>query len=217
MIELIDVEKSYPGRRRKIHVLRGITHTFRRGESVGILGQNGAGKSTLLRVVCGSERPNFGVVHRHVSVSWPLGFSGSFAGSLSGAENLRFVSRIYGADHREVSDFVARFSELGKSIDEPIKTYSSGMRSRLAFGLSMAIRFQVYIIDEALATGDMAFQEKCHAMFEERRSDADIIMVSHSISMIRQYCSRAGVLWGGKLTMYDDIDEANEHYLRVIS
>lgn len=217
MIELIDIEKTYPGKHRRIHVLRGITHTFHRGESIGILGQNGAGKSTLLRIICGSERPNFGEVRRDVTCSWPLGFSGSFAGSLSGLENLRFVSRIYGADVNEVADFVAHFSELGKSIHEPIKNYSSGMRSRLAFGLSMAIRFQTYIIDEALSAGDVAFQAKCEAIFRERRASADIIMVSHAIAMIRQYCTRAGVLLGGKLTMYDTIDEANDHYLRAVS
>jgi len=217
MIELIDIEKSYIGKHRMIHVLRGVTHTFDRGENVGILGQNGAGKSTLLRIICGSERPNFGIVRRDLSVSWPLGFSGSFAGSLSGAENLRFVSRIYGVDHEEVADFVAGFADLGNSIDEPVRTYSTGMRSRLAFGLSMAIKFQVYVIDEALVSGDVAFQRKCQDIFEERRASADLIMVSHSISMIRQYCSRAGVLSGGKLTMYDNVDEANEHYLRVIA
>jgi capsular polysaccharide transport system ATP-binding protein len=217
MIDLIDIEKTYIGKRRHIHVLRGITHTFHRGESVGILGQNGAGKSTLLRIICGSERPNYGEVHRQVSVSWPLGYSGSFAGSLSGAENLRFVSRIYGADVEEVNDFVKGFAELGKSINEPVKTYSSGMRSRLAFGLSMAIRFQVYVIDEGLATGDISFQEKCTKLFNDRKASADIIMVSHSISMIRQYCDRAGVLVGGKLTMYDSIEEANEHYLRSLT
>jgi capsular polysaccharide transport system ATP-binding protein len=217
MIELVDIEKSYPGKHRRIHVLRGVTHTFNRGESVGILGQNGAGKSTLLRIICGSERPNYGKVYKDVSCSWPLGMSASFAGSLSGAENLRFVSRIYGADPEEVRDFVETFSELGKSIHEPIKTYSSGMRSRLAFGLSMAIRFQTYIIDEALGAGDVAFQAKCAAMFRDRKASADVIMVSHSIATIRQYCTRAGVLEGGQLTMYDTIDEANDHYLRATS
>jgi len=136
---------------------------------------------------------------------------------LSGEENLRFVSRIYGADVAEVSEFVAGFSELGKSIKEPVKTYSTGMRSRLAFGLSMAIRFQVYVIDEGLVSGDVAFQRKCYAIFDDRRATSDVIMVSHSIEMIRQYCTRAGVLVGGKLTMYDTIDEANQNYLRAIS
>ena len=144
-------------------------------------------------------------------------FPGSFAGNLTGAENLRFVCRIYDADVAEVTDFVTGFSELGSSMHEPVKTYSTGMRSRLAFALSMAIRFQVYVIDEALAAGDVAFQRKCNQIFEERRAGSDVIMVSHSIQMIKQYCTRAGVLNGGKLTMYDTIDEANEYYLRAIS
>lgn len=217
MIELKDVEKTYPGKHGRIHVLRGVNAVFNRGESVGILGQNGAGKSTMLRIMCGSERPTFGAVNRDVSCSWPLGFAASFASTLTGAENLRFVCRIYGADIAEVTDFVARFSELGGSINEPTKTYSTGMRSRLAFSLSMAIRFQVYVIDEALAAGDVAFQRKAIRLFEERKSGSDVIMVSHSIAMIKQYCTRAGVLNGGRLTMYDTIDEANEYYLRAVS
>jgi capsular polysaccharide transport system ATP-binding protein len=217
MIELTDIEKTYPGKKGRIHVLRGITQSFKRGESIGILGQNGAGKSTLLRIICGSERPSFGRVDRTATLSWPLGFSGSFSGNLSGAENLRFVCRVYGADIAEVTDFVARFSELGNSMREPIITYSSGLRSRLGFALSMAIRFQVYVIDEGLAAGDVAFQAKCERMFHERRASSDVIMVSHSIEMIRQYCTRAGVLVGGRLTMYDTIDEANENYLRAVA
>lgn len=217
MIELIDIEKTYHGKQGRIHVLRGVSATFPRGDSIGILGQNGAGKSTLLRIMCGTERATFGSVRRHVAVSWPLGFSGSFSGSLTGAENLRFVCRIYGADIEEVTDFVSGFSELGPSMHEPVKTYSSGMKSRLAFSLSMAVRFQVYVIDEALAAGDVAFQRKCKKIFEERRSGSDVIMVSHSIDMVKEYCTRAGVLHGGKLTMYDTIDEANDVYMQVIS
>lgn len=217
MIELTDIEKTYHGNQGRIHVLRGVTATFPPGESIGILGQNGAGKSTLLRIMCGTERASFGKVRRHVPVSWPLGFSGSFSGSLTGAENLRFVCRIYGADIEEVTDFVTGFSELGSSMHEPVKTYSSGMKSRLAFSLSMAVQFKVYVIDEALVAGDVAFQRKCRKIFNERRATSDVVMVSHSIDMIKEYCTRAGVLHGGKLTMYDTIDEANEVYLRVIS
>ncbi len=217
MIQLRDVEKSYRGKTGPIRVLRGINTTFPKGVSTGIIGANGVGKSTLLRIIAGSERPNFGEVIRHSSVSWPLGFSGSFAGSLSGAENLRFVCRIYDADIAEVTDFVADFAELGSSINEPVRTYSSGMRQRLAFALSMAINFQVYIIDESLAVGDAAFQAKCQDIFERRRAESDVIMTSHSIEMIKQYCSRAGVLHDGNLVMFDNVDAAYEHYLGVIA
>lgn len=212
MIELVDVEKSYRGKHRRIPVLNGITATFDTRDSIGILGHNGAGKSTLLRLVSGAERPNHGLIRRTSTISWPLGFSGSFSASLSGAENLRFVARIYGADIDEVTRFVADFSELGRAMEEPIRTYSTGMRSRLAFALSMAIDFEVYIIDEALAVGDSAFQAKCEAIFAERKARSSVIMASHSIDMIKQYCTRAAVLHGGRLKMFDDIDLAYAYY-----
>lgn len=216
MIELVDIEKTYPGRKGRIHVLNGINAVFGTGESIGILGANGAGKSTLLRIIAGAERPNYGRVTRSGSISWPLGFSGSFSTSLSGAENLRFVSRIYGADHEEVTDFVTEFSELGRAMNEPIRSYSTGMRSRLAFALSMAIDFETYVIDESLAVGDAAFQAKCEAAFNERRARSSVLMASHSIDMIKQYCTRAAVLNQGQLTMFDDIDEAYHHYLGLL-
>lgn len=215
MIHLRDIEKSYRGKSGPIRVLRGATADFPRGVSTGIIGANGVGKSTLLRIIAGAERPNYGKVIRSGTVSWPLGFSGSFAGSLSGEENLRFVCRIYGADIGEVTEFVADFAELGKAMKEPVKSYSSGMRQRLAFALSMAINFQVYIIDEALAVGDASFQAKCQDIFDRRRADSDVIMTSHSIEMIKQYCSRACVLHGGELTMFDTVDEAHDHYQKV--
>ncbi len=213
MIALRGIEKRYRGKDGPIPVLRGINADFTRGESVGLLGANGAGKSTLLRIIAGSERPNYGKVYKDCRISWPLGFSGSFAGSLSGSENLRFVCRIYGADPVRVTRFVADFSELGRAMNEPVKGYSSGMRSRLAFALSMAIDFEVYIIDETLAVGDAAFQAKCHEMFEDRRQRSDVLMTSHSIDMIKQYCTRAGVLRDGCLTMFDSVEEADDHYM----
>lgn len=217
LIELKNIEKNYRGKTGRIRVLRDVSATFPKGRSTGILGPNGAGKSTLLRIIAGSELPNHGKVTRRGSVSWPLGFSGSFAGSLSGTENLRFVCRIYGADIAEVTDFVTDFAEIGRAIREPVRTYSSGMRQRLAFALSMAVNFQVYIIDESLAVGDANFQAKCQAIFEDRRKESDVIMTSHSIDMIRQYCDRAGVLNDGELFMFNTIDEAEEYYMRVSS
>lgn len=216
MIELVDVEKSFKskGGGRKI-VLDGCNGTFERGYSYGLLGHNGAGKSTLLKIMSGAERPNFGQVNKDVQISWPLGFSGSFNGSLSGLENLRFVCRIYGSDIDEVTDFVSEFAELGKAIFEPVRTYSSGMRSRLAFALSMAIDFEVYLVDETLAVGDKAFQEKCNREFEARRSHADVLLTSHSVPTIKQYCQRGAVLHDGLLAMFDNVDEAIEHYERV--
>lgn len=215
MIRIRDIEKSYRGKSGPIRVLRGATADFPKGRSTGIIGANGVGKSTLLRIIAGAERPNFGTVTRTRSVSWPLGFSGSFAGSLSGSENLRFVCRIYGADIDEVTDFVTDFAELGPAMKEPVKSYSSGMRQRLAFALSMAINFQVYIIDESLAVGDASFQAKCQDIFDRRRADSDVIMTSHSIDMIKQYCSRAAVLHGGELTVFESVDEAHDFYIEA--
>ncbi len=213
MIELIGVEKSYPGKHGRIHVLRGIDAQIPSDVSVGILGANGAGKSTLLRIIAGAERPNYGRVVRSGSISWPLGFSGSFATSLSGAENLRFVSRIYNADIERVTEFVSQFSELGPAMNEPVRSYSTGMRSRLAFALSMAIDFQTYIIDESLAVGDADFYAKCEAIFEERRQRSNILMASHSPETIRRYCSKTGVMYRGKLTLFDSVDEGYDFYM----
>lgn len=215
-IELHNITKTYRSRRSgKKTVLKDISTVFERGHSYGILGVNGAGKSTLLRIVSGAERPTFGEVRKDVSVSWRLGLVSSFNSSLTGMENLRFVCRVYDADIAEVSDFVEDFAEIGKAIHEPLRTYSSGMKSRLAFGLSMAIRFQVYVIDESLAAGDYKFQEKCRAEFDRRREEADILMTSHMPNAIRDYCDRAGVVHKGKLEMFDSVEEATEFYERV--
>jgi len=216
-IELRNITKIYKSRRtgRKT-VLHDINAVFERGHSYGILGVNGAGKSTLLRILCGAERPTFGEVRKDVSISWRLGFASSFNSTLTGMENLRFVCRIYDVDVEEVAEFVRDFAEIGKAIDEPIRNYSSGMRSRLAFGLSMAIRFQVYVIDESLSVGDFKFQEKCKAEFEKRREESDILLTSHMPNMIEQYCDRGGVVHRGRLTMFDSVEEATDYYVQVI-
>ena len=216
-VELRNVSKSYPSRRigRKT-VLHDINAVFERGHSYGILGLNGAGKSTLLRIISRSERPSKGHMLSDVSISWRLGFTGAFSGQLTGMENLRFVCRIYDADIEEVADFVEDFAEIGTAIHEPVKTYSSGMRQRLAFGLSMAIRFHVYVIDESLAVGDVTFQEKCQMEFDRRREEADILMTSHSPTTIQQFCDRAGVISEGRLTMFDTLDEAADFYGQVV-
>jgi capsular polysaccharide transport system ATP-binding protein len=216
VIELHNIEKSYKlkGGGRKI-VLDGVSGVFERGHSYGLIGANGAGKSTLFRIISGAERPNYGRVRKDVNISWPLGFAGSFNGSLSGYENLRFVCRIYGAEIEEVSGFVTDFAELGPAMFEPVKTYSSGMRQRLAFALSMAVNFQVYLVDETLAVGDAAFQAKCHREFDARRAEADILLTSHHVPMLEEYCTRAAVLHEGQLMMFDSVRDASKFYDRV--
>ena len=212
MIELDQVTKIYPTRAGANVVLDAVSMAFPAHTNIGILGKNGAGKSTLLRIIAGTEQPDTGTVKRGGMVSWPIGFSGGFNGSLSGEENCRFVARIYGADIDEVVGFTMDFAELGEYFYMPVKTYSSGMRARLAFGLSMAIEFDAYLVDEVTAVGDAAFQEKCRKAFEQRSGRSSVIIVSHHIATIRDYCSRCAVIRQGKLRVFDSVDEANAAY-----
>ena len=213
MIEFRKVTKSYEmneGRRNII--LDNVSFKFPEKKNIGVLGVNGAGKSTLLRLIAGSEYPDSGRIIRKGRYSWPLGFSGSFHGNLSGIENLRFACRIYNSDIKYVTEYVKEFSELGDYIYEPIKTYSSGMQSRLAFALSMAIDFEVYLVDEIMGVGDQGFQNKCRATFEEKRKTSSIIMVSHSMNTIRDYSDTVILLTGEHLEIYDDVDLAIKKY-----
>ena len=145
-------------------------------------------------------------------VSWPIGFAGGFNGSLSGEENCRFVARIYDADVDEVVEFARGFAEIGNYFNMPVRTYSSGMRARLAFGLSMAIDFDTYLVDEVTAVGDSTFQAKCRQAFAERRERSSVIIVSHQLSTIKQYADRFALLRRGKLHIYDDIDRVAKLY-----
>lgn len=212
MIELQDVTKIYPTRTGSNVVLDSISFNFPFRNNVGILGRNGSGKSTLLRVIAGTEQPDSGTVKRSGSVSWPIGFAGGFSGSLNGEENCRFVARIYGADVDEVVGFTMDFAELGEYFYMPVKTYSSGMKARLAFGLSMAIEFDAYLVDEVTAVGDAQFQRKCRLAFEERSNRSAVIIVSHQLSTIRDYCQRCAVLQGGRFLCFDSVDEASRVY-----
>lgn len=212
MIELRNVTKSYRTKAGQHVVLDNVSLTFPERQNIGILGRNGAGKSTLLRVMAGIEMPDDGVIVRSGRISWPLGFSGGFNSSLSGEENCRFVSRIYGEDIDRVTEFTYEFSELGKYFHLPVRTYSSGMRSRLAFGLSMAIDFNVYLVDEVTAVGDKRFKEKCRDAFAQRRTRSSVIMVSHDLKTISQYCDRCMMLQDGDLLIYDDMAQAKAAY-----
>lgn len=196
-------------------VLDHVTTTFERGHSYGILGVNGAGKSTTMRLLSGVELPNGGHIRRDLRVSWPLGFAAGFHPLMSGRNNVTFAARVYGKNVRDVLDFVEDFSELGDYLDVPVKTYSSGMMGRLAFGLSMAIEFDCYLIDEITAVGDARFAKRCEAAFAERRARADVIMVSHAVGTVQQFCDRGAVLVDGRLMMFDDINHAIDVYNRL--
>jgi capsular polysaccharide transport system ATP-binding protein len=213
MIVLSDIEKSYATRSGPVRVLRSVNLTVAAGERVGILGRNGAGKSTLIRLISGAELPSKGVVERGLSVSWPLAFGGAFQGTLTGYDNLRFICRIYGVDPSDKEKFVEDFSELGIYLREPVKTYSSGMRARLAFAISMVIEFDCFLIDEIIAVGDARFHEKCNYELFEKRGDRAMIIVSHDPGYIREHCTRAAVLKNGQLHHPASLEEAFDFYL----
>lgn len=206
MIQLVEVSKSYKVGRGCKDVLSAVTLAFER-RNIAIIGQNGAGKSTLLRLIAGAERPDRGRIITAGRVSWPLGFSGGFNGSTTGVDNTRFISRIYGQDTDRILEFVREFSELGAFFAMPVSTYSSGMRARLAFAISMAISFDWYLVDEITEVGDDRFKEKCRSAFKEKLVDARILMVSHSVSTLRSYCDMAALVHGGAITLYEDIEE----------
>lgn len=212
MIILDNVVKRYHTRQGASTVLDGISLRIGPGEKVGILGRNGAGKSTLIRLISGAERPCSGSVTRSMTVSWPLAFGGAFQGSLTGLDNLRFICRVYGVSIEDKIPYVQDFSELGKYLREPVKTYSAGMRARLAFALSMVIEFDCFLIDEVTAVGDSRFQEKCrHELFEKRR-DRAMIIVSHQPEQIRAHCQTILVLDQGRIEKFDNIDQAYDRY-----
>lgn len=212
MIRLRNVTKTYRMKAGRRLILDDLSVDFVPGVNVGILGRNGAGKSTLMRIIGGAITPDRGTVERTSRVSWPIGFSGCFHGSLTGRENLRFVCRIYKADIRQVTSFVEDFTELEDYLDMPVKTYSSGMAAKLAFGLSMAIGFDFYLIDELTAVGDASFRQKSQRGFLERKSTSTLLVVSHQIATIKQHCDVAGVLDRGRIIFFDQIAEAVKYY-----
>jgi ABC-type polysaccharide/polyol phosphate transport system ATPase subunit len=212
MITLTDVSKSYPTRHGSVTVLDRVSLQVAPGEKIGILGRNGAGKSTVIRLISGAEQPDSGSVTRSMTVSWPIAFGGAFQNALTGLDNLRFICRIYGVDPDDKVGFVDDFAELGRYLREPVKSYSSGMRARLAFAISMVIEFDCFLIDEVVAVGDDRFKEKCqHELFEQRR-DRAMIIVSHSHNYIKQHCERIALLRNGNFTFFDDMDEAYDVY-----
>lgn len=216
MIRLVDLCKSYPTSRGDHAVFRNLNLEVARGEKVGILGRNGAGKSTMIRLLSGAERPTSGLVDRQMSVSWPLAFGGAFQSSLTGLDNLRFICRIYGLPWEDKIEYVQEFSELGPYLREPLRIYSSGMRARLAFALSMIIEFDCFLIDEVVAVGDARFHEKCHVELFEKRADRSLIIVSHDANYVREHCSKLCVLSEGNLSVFTDPDEAFEFYHKAI-
>lgn len=212
MIICRDIKKSYSHGGKHKQVLNGVNLSVERGDKVGLLGRNGAGKSTLIKLIGGVEIPTSGKIIRNMSVSWPLGFAGAFQGSLTGLDNARFIARIYNREYADIRQFVEDFTELGRQLNMPVKTYSSGMRARLAFALSLAIEFECYLIDEVLLVGDLNFQQKCQAEMFDKRKERSMIVASHSPEFILANCNKAVLINAGKATVYDDVGLAVAHY-----
>lgn len=215
MIACQNLRKSYPAGHGRRVVLKDINLTINRGERLALLGRNGAGKSTLIKQIGGVELPDSGHIIRQMTNSWPIGFNGGFQGSLTGYDNARFIARIYGRSYADMRDFVEDFTELGSSLKMPVKTYSSGMRARLAFALSLAIEFDCYLIDEVILVGDQNFQRKCHYELFEKRSDRAMIIASHDMYTVRNICNRGVLIHEGSAVMYDDVAEAIDAYERL--
>lgn len=208
MIEAINVDKHYTVQGKRKDVLKSLSMTINPGEKIALVGKNGAGKSTLLRLLCGIEKPSSGVVNITSSLSWPVGVSGGFINNLTGKENVKFVCRLFTNNREQTQErieFVQDFTEIGDYFNLPIKTYSSGMRAKLAFGLSMAFDFDFYIIDEAFAVGDISFKEKSRQLFLDKAKDKGIIMVSHGMSLVREFCTRGIFLNEGSCIQTDSI------------
>jgi capsular polysaccharide transport system ATP-binding protein len=212
MIELRDISMSFVSDGFTQLIADRINAVFPTGESVALLGRNGAGKSSLLKMIAGTLDPDEGEIISDGTISWPVGFAGSFHGELTGAQNVRFIARVYGVDTEALIDFVDEFAELDHHFHLPVRTYSSGMRARLAFGLSMGIDFDTYLVDENTAVGDATFRAKSKAYFLDRLSRRSAIVVSHGMKMLRDICTSGAVLEDGKLWYYRDIDDAFAHH-----
>lgn len=212
MIRFDNLSKSFWIRGRRKVIIDNLNLELPSGKSLALLGRNGAGKTTFLNIIAGVLPPDSGQVLSDGSVSWPVGFAGAFHSALTGAQNVRFVARVYGVDTTSLEDFVRDFSELGPHFDMPVRTYSSGMRARLAFGVSMGIRFDTYLIDEVTAVGDLRFARKSRALFLDRLRNASAIMVSHQMRQVRKFCDSGAVLHNGKLEYYEDLEEAIDRH-----
>lgn len=212
MMEMVDVWKRYPIHGGHHQVLKGVNLSVTIGEKLGILGRNGAGKSTMIRLISGAERPDQGRVTRKMTVSWPLAFGGAFQGTLTGLDNLRFICRVYGVDPKNKVDFVDDFAELGPFLREPVRTYSSGMRARLAFALSMVIEFDCFLIDEVVSVGDSRFTAKCELELFQKRKDRAMIIVSHDVNYLKKHCEKIVLLQDGQIRTGENIDDALRIY-----
>lgn len=207
MIRFENVSKEFVMDGQRKVIMRNVTLDFPDRRAIGLLGRNGAGKSTLLQMIAGTMPPTSGRIVTRGAISWPVGYAGSFHGELSGAQNCRFIGRVYGVDTDELIDFVEDFAGLGVHFHLPVRTYSSGMKSRLAFGVSMGVAFDTYLVDEVTAVGDASFKARSDELFKARMKNAGAVVVSHSMGQIRSLCDAVVVLENGDLHYYDDVEK----------
>lgn len=216
MIHIINLSKAYNYSGVRKIVADNITVKFPSNKSIALLGRNGVGKSSLLKMIAGTMDCDAGQIISDGSISWPVGFAGSFHPDLTGVQNTRFIARVYGVNSKELIDFVDDFSELGKYFYLPFRLYSSGMKSRLAFAMSMGIKFDTYLVDEVTSVGDDSFRKKSSEVFQDRMKDSGAIVVSHSIPMIQKLCNAGAVLENGKLRYFKNLDDAIQRHKRNI-
>lgn len=208
MIELKNLTKTYRTPVGRKVILKDANMVFPTGRAVGLLGRNGAGKTTLMNMISGLIKPDGGEINHTGTLSWPVGFAGSFNRDMTGAQNTKFIARVYGVDTNDLMDYVEDFAELGVHFHAPVRSYSSGMRSRLAFGVSIGIPFDTYLVDEVTSVGDAAFKRKSRLAFRDRMQTAGAVFVSHSTAQLTKFCDSGAVLENGQVYFFDDIKEA---------
>jgi capsular polysaccharide transport system ATP-binding protein len=215
MLIVRDLAKQYPLNGRQRMLFRNLSFDLPPGGRLALLGRNGQGKSTLIKILGGVVEPTAGSARWKMSCSWPLGFGGGFQGGMTGLDNIRFLARIYQRPIQGLIDRVDDFADLGEALAMPVKYYSSGMRARLAFGLSLAIEFDCYLIDEIIAVGDAAFTERCEVELFGRRASRAFVIASHNLDFLRAHCTQAIVIESGRAKLFNDVSEAIEVYTAV--
>lgn len=215
MIRFVNIQKTYVSAAGRYTVFKDLSFEIPSDRNVALIGRNGSGKSTLLRLIAGLDKPDRGSIITSSRISWPIGLSGGFQGSLTGQDNVKFVARVMGAggeQMRKIVDYVRDFAEIGEHFDLPVKTYSSGMRSRVAFGLSLAFDFDYYLVDEAMSVGDAHFREKAAAAFKERVLKSRLLLVTHGMGQVRKMCDMVFFMKNGNIEIYEDVEEGIKRY-----
>ena len=212
MIRLENVSKSYWSRGVRTCIADRVSFTVPPRGALALIGRNGAGKSSLLKLISGQMRPDEGHVEVEGSVSWPVGFAGSFHGDMTGAQNARFVARIHGIPSDLFLARVNELAELGQHFRQPFRTYSAGMKARLAFAVSMTIDFDTFLIDEVTSVGDAAFRERSERVLMDRLQKRAAVVVSHNLPLLQRLCQSAVVLEKGRATLFEDVVAAIAHH-----